>query len=295
MRRAFLRPACSMRSDRKIPMSSSVSGNRESCAIRCGFSPPPRRPDQRQGRFDVTYGKERWYRVDIPPGTTSFLVPERPRDIRVYLNGNQVQPDSANRVPFPELDFDRPNCIALRLPADQELLDYLYFESGSTEYRLGNWTWSGLTFYSGEAIYEKEFELDPQLVGAPVILDLGTVGLTAEVWLNGQKVGTRLWEPFEIEVTDQLQAGSNRLKIAVTNADASRRGEASVERMIEGRFDVWRYGWRGWYAPPYMGAIDLNGLVGPVPPYMGAIDLNGLVGPVRLVPPYENVSVDLEA
>ena len=47
--------------------------------------------------------------------------------------------------------------------------------------------------------------------------------------------------------------------------------------MIEGRFDLWRYGWRGWYAPPYLGAIDLN----------------GLIGPLRLIP-FEDVSVDLD-
>ena len=75
-----------------------------------------------------------------------------------------------------------------------------------------------------------------------------------------------------------LRAGRNRLRVAVTNADASRRGEASVERMIEGRFDLWRYGWRGWYAPPYMGAIDRN----------------GLIGPLRLIP-FEDVSVDLDS
>ena len=242
------------------------------------FLPPFPTYDQRQGRFPVTHGRERWYRVEIPPGTTAFLVPARPAGIAVYLNGTRVQPDSAGRVTFPALDFDRPASIALRLPADRELQDYLQFQSGPTEYRLGAWTWTGLTFYSGEAFYEQEFDLDPRLTGTRVMLDLGEVGLTAEVWLNGRKVGTRLWEPFELEVTGHLRAGRNRLRIAVTNADAPRRGEASVERMIEGRFDLWRYGWRGWYAPPYLGAIDLN----------------GLIGPLRLIP-FEDVSIDLDS
>lgn len=242
------------------------------------FLPPFPTYDQRQGRFEVTHGKERWYRVEVPPGTTAFLVPARPAGIAVYLNGTRVQPDGDGRVTFPALDFDRPASIALRLPADRELLDYLQFPSGPTEYRLGAWTWTGLTFYSGEACYEKDFDLDPRLTGTRVMLDLGAVGLTAEVWLNGRQVGTRLWEPFEIEVTGHLRAGRNRLRVAVTNADASRRGEASVERMIEGRFDLWRYGWRGWYAPPYLGAIDRN----------------GLIGPLRLIP-FEDVSVDLDS
>ena len=51
-----------------------------------------------------------------------------------------------------------------------------------------------MTFYSGEAVYEKEFDLGPGL-------ELGAVGLTAQIWLNGEDVGTRLWGPFELGVT----------------------------------------------------------------------------------------------
>ena len=98
------------------------------------FLPPFPTYDQRQGRFGVTHGKERWYRLEVPPGTTAFLVPARPAGIAVYLNGTRVQPDSAGRVTFPALDFDRPASIALRLPADRELLDYL---QGSSGFRVG--------------------------------------------------------------------------------------------------------------------------------------------------------------
>ena len=65
------------------------------------FLPPFPTYEQRQGRFEVTHGKERWYRVEIPPGTTAFLVPARPAGIAVYLNGTRVQPDGDGRVTFP--------------------------------------------------------------------------------------------------------------------------------------------------------------------------------------------------
>ncbi len=246
---------------------------------RMRFLPPFPPAEIREGCFTRPGGRERWYRVDIPPGTTSFVVPEKPQDLRVYVNGNLAEADvGRRRVSFGQLDFERPNCVALCMPADQDLVDYLIFESGTTEYRLGNWTWTGLTHYSGEVVYETEFDLYPGLAGRNVMLDLGSVGLTAEVWLNGELVATRLWAPFELDVSAQIRPGTNRLRIAVTNSDANRRAEASVERMVEGRFDLWHYGWRGWYAPPYMGAIDLN----------------GLVGPVRLVP-YHRVSMEIDA
>jgi hypothetical protein len=83
---------------------------------------------------------------------------------------------------------------------DRQLFDYLRFESGPTEYRLGSWAWTEMTFYSGEAVYEKEFDLGPGLERGDVI-ELGAVGLNAQIWLNGEEVGTRLWAPFELGVT----------------------------------------------------------------------------------------------
>jgi hypothetical protein len=71
------------------------------------------------------------------------------------------------------------------------------------------------------------------------------VGVVAEVWLNEQKVGERIWEPFSINVTRFLRPGANRLKIVVTNTSD---------------------------------ALRTN------PDRMQVIDMNGLLGPVRLIP-----------
>lgn len=55
-----------------------------------------------------------------------------------------------------------------------------------------------------------------------VLLDLGRVEIAAEVVLNGATVGT-LWKPpFDIDVTDQIVEGSNRLEVRVTNLWANR-------------------------------------------------------------------------
>jgi hypothetical protein len=68
----------------------------------------------------------------------------------------------------------------------------------------------------------------------------------ASVRVNGQDAGTRLWDPYRLDITALLKAGSNRLEIGVTNTLANRYGQG-------------RPGLQG--KPP-----------------------SGLLGPVRLVP-----------
>jgi len=82
------------------------------------------------------------------------------------------------------------------------------------------WTDTTLANYSGAATYERTFKLDALPKGR-VWLDLGTVGLAVEVWINGKPAGSRAWRPFELDVTGLLQAGENRLKVRVVNSSAN--------------------------------------------------------------------------
>ena len=40
---------------------------------------------------------------------------------------------------------------------------------------------------------------------------------TLEVLVNGQRAGVRLWEPYQVELTDHLQPGDNTLELRVAN------------------------------------------------------------------------------
>ena len=40
---------------------------------------------------------------------------------------------------------------------------------------------------------------------------------TLEVLVNGQRAAVRLWEPYEVELTDRLQPGENTLELRVAN------------------------------------------------------------------------------
>ncbi len=81
----------------------------------------------------------------------------------------------------------------------------------------------GIRFFSGIAAYEKEFQWELQApdIGDRLFLEIGEVIETARVILNGKELGI-LWKPpFRIEVTGELNEGTNRLKVEVANTWAN--------------------------------------------------------------------------
>ena len=74
---------------------------------------------------------------------------------------------------------------------------------------------AGIRYFSGTAQYTATFNFEPS--EGRFELDLGKVCNLAEVSINGVPLGT-LWKtPFKVDVTDVLKAGTNELKISVTN------------------------------------------------------------------------------
>ena len=84
---------------------------------------------------------------------------------------------------------------------------------------LKSWTdISSARFFSGRGTYEAEFAFSVKLgpeVG--VVLDLGGVRETAEVWLNERNAGVAWMRPYRFDVTQYIRTGSNRLRIDITN------------------------------------------------------------------------------
>jgi hypothetical protein len=87
---------------------------------------------------------------------------------------------------------------------------------------LGSWTDLDPRF-SGSGRYTKRFDVPAGFLGEGrrVRLDLGQVDEIAEVRLNGRAVGTRVWAPYELDVTDALRPGENTLEVVVTNTQAN--------------------------------------------------------------------------
>jgi hypothetical protein len=83
------------------------------------------------------------------------------------------------------------------------------------------WTEQGHPFLSGTATYRRTFELPDGFEGHRVFLEVPTVDDVIEVSVNGRPAGVRLWDPYEVEVTDLLAPGVNEVAIAVTNTLAN--------------------------------------------------------------------------
>lgn len=95
-------------------------------------------------------------------------------------------------------------------------VNYPHFKEWRTLTALTNMSGRGqLPRFTGTFRYETEFEWTESAVR--VLLDLGEVYETAEVWVNGEQAGVRICPPYRIEIDGLIKKGINKLVIEVTN------------------------------------------------------------------------------
>ena len=135
------------------------------------------------------------------------------------------------------------------------------FRTRTVPFTLRSCTDSALAHYSGTAMYETSFDLPPDAAGKKVTLDLGAVGVAAEVWVNGIKSGERVWRPFIFDITKQARPARNALKVRVASSDAGRQAQGGA---------IYPRGSWGFH---YTTELDRAPTIRP----------NGLEGPVRIV------------
>lgn len=81
-----------------------------------------------------------------------------------------------------------------------------------------NRTEDGVKYYSGKAVYHKQFVYNADLNSRQhVFLDLGEVHEVAHVRLNEKDLGTVWTKPARVDITDALQTDQNNLAITVVN------------------------------------------------------------------------------
>lgn len=93
---------------------------------------------------------------------------------------------------------------------------------------LAPWESLGLHEFSGGLIYETEFNWDGCVENA--WLDLGEVGIAAEVWLNGVSLGVRLWAPYRYRAGCNLKKGENKMRVRVVNTLANSISASYADR-----------------------------------------------------------------
>ena len=84
----------------------------------------------------------------------------------------------------------------------------------------GDWARQrGYELFSGTLRYLTELTLPAPATEA--WLDLGRVGDSAAVFLDGRRVGVRMWAPYRVCLGSGLAAGTYRLEVRVTNSMAN--------------------------------------------------------------------------
>ncbi len=162
--------------------------------------------------------------------------------------------------------------------------------------RLISWTEHpdpGVRYFSGTATYRTAFTVPAGFGGKDrrLRLDLGRVEVMAQVNLNGRELGI-LWKPpFEVDVTEALRPGTNRLEIQVVNLWVNRLiGDEFLPEDCEWRPAHLQTGrvlvhWPQW---PVEGKPSPTGRVTFTPWKCWSKDSplieSGLLGPVRIRP-----------
>jgi hypothetical protein len=140
-----------------------------------------------------------------------------------------------------------------------------------------------IKYFSGTATYKKQFTLPADVMRKDntLTLDLGSVGVIAEVIVNGKNLGI-LWKvPFRIDLGNAVHAGKNNIEIRVTNlwinrliGDAHYPDDVKWSGVLPAEWPDWLYGkgtrnskrttftgYRHWDANS---ALQPSGLMGPV-------------------------------
>ena len=197
-----------------------------------------------QSNLSAHNSQTRWYRLPVPPGTIALLPPALQSSYHLFFNGQELKADGTSPINFEKLLEPDKNVLVIAAEPQEPISSPIIFLSGATPFNLQSWTKTGLTQFSGSAIYEKTFTLPSSFQGKRVFLDLGRVSSVAEVQVNGHDAGTLVWEPYRLDITELLHPGENRLRIRVTNTEANARAVGNSHDILP--------------------RIDLCGLEGPV-------------------------------
>lgn len=81
---------------------------------------------------------------------------------------------------------------------------------------LRSWADLGKPYFSGRAEYTRIIHWAKDS-GSKVVLELGRVCHTADVYINGVLAGSCVWAPWSVDVTPFLREGENQIKISVAN------------------------------------------------------------------------------
>jgi hypothetical protein len=185
---------------------------------------------QQKGQFG-------WYRFEAPPGAKSMFIPTVSKP-EVWVSGEKVNCAAGKlqagrladqNLPVWKIDFPIGNqesaVVAVRLEQTEGVYggaaipEPVVFECEIGTIQLGDLSENkSLQTYSGGMWYRKTITFtSEQVKSKQMVLDLGKVVASAEVFVNGKSVGSKATSPWKFDMTGKLAAGENRIEILVYN------------------------------------------------------------------------------
>ena len=169
-----------------------------------------------------------WLRFEAPPGTREMQLPAHAAGAQFWVDGTAVDID-AGRVTLAEPTTAVAQ-VAVRLRqhpgryAGAAMPEPVAFTCKPSTVELADWSELALGSYSGGAEYRTSFRLERQHLDTEIELDLGLVHTTAEVTLNGERIGVALRAPYRLRITEHARIGENDLAVEVYNTLANHFG-----------------------------------------------------------------------
>ncbi|WP_036745897.1 glycosylhydrolase-like jelly roll fold domain-containing protein [Paenibacillus sp. UNC451MF] len=199
---------------------------------------------------ETTGRTERWDPWECSIGTTDAhtsngrtTIPvrlERRQSIVYSIDPSVQQHEESNTVNAERSDLDK----TVRSLTDGWMVDASQLQAAALITGLGSWSdIDGLEHLSGTVHYANNFvvESEGSQEAAPIVLDLGEAHEMAEVWVNGQFAGVRMWHPYTFNIESFIQPGDNELRIAVTNSLANRIDQVMLPSGLIGPVSVSEY------------------------------------------------------
>jgi hypothetical protein len=183
-----------------------------------------------------------WYRFPAPPGARSANLSLDAESVEAWVNGEPCKiTDGILKFPAATIAKGESSKVALRVKHRAGAYEGaafrapVSFDCGRGKILLGDWSSAGLQYYSGGLTYIKKVMLTESQVAHKVMLDLGDCRTSAEVTVNGQRVGVRLARPFVFDLSKSVRAGENEIRVNVLNTLANYMSAQPTRFVFEGQ------------------------------------------------------------
>ena len=205
--------------------------------------------------FDV-YGNNRkvgYYRFTAPPGLNRMHF-EVYGTVKAYQDGEEVriesiQPLNEKGLQSYELVINEVKKDFSEICFETEHVSGFYGGSAFPEplelkcekghIKTGDWSEMGvLKAYSGGLWYRKNVNLSEEELSGNIFLDLGEVAASAEIHINGKKVGICLRKPFRIDITKFVKEGDNYFEILVYSTLANHYSTIPTPQMYRKSYEA---------------------------------------------------------